>query len=368
MLIPANLEPSKCTMNKRLFALILFWILAIQSSFCQRAVGNGWYVGRHGKEMFGSGGMNYRYDRSTGRYTKGHNTRKNLYGFWTDGSYSTFLINSDWVRKFAKGYAASFGFCYEYEHFQKINIQTGVGIRWQHVEHNVAEVNFLNKEVTDRAGYPFHVSYMFYDRQDFARSWYVQVPLLAGSYFRGFYYRGGLKFQLAVSGDTKINLRGTTVAYYQQYVGMYYGDGFTEMDNHGYRLDVPIKRKGEGLDIKPDILLSGEMGYEFGFGEGYLDNTRDVVKPDVRIRFALFADWGTLNINPKSRKDLCYIPSYYKWDFPEYQFNHVLSSDKVSDKYIHNFFAGIKVTVLVGVSLGERCVICHPFRSEVFYK
>ncbi len=341
-----------------------------------------------GNGLLGSGGMNYRYNKHSGRYTEARSMRKNLWGVYCDGSYSGMFNNVPMAKVFLPGgYSGTLGFCYEYDHYGQVIVQTGVGLRWQSVGNYVNKVMFEDNSVRDAQGYCYTLIYDFYDRCDYSQILYAQVPVLVGSYFGPFYYMAGLKFQMPLWGQTQVKLKGSTVGLYEQYLGLGSGNIYQEMDNHGLRSDVPEIRTGVGLagtyksdwlSREYDVLLSAEIGWEWSNRDDY-SNTGYVERKlrrryfskrvDTRVRIAIFADWGMLNQNEHSTLLLYKIPAEYKWDFPEYEFNHIFATDEtLPDKQIHNFFVGIKLTALIGFPLEQICRLCGPFHSEREYR
>ena len=117
-------------------------------------------------------------------------------------------------------------------------------------------------------GYRFRVcdkrtlKHEFYGRQDRARNLYVQVPLYVGQYLFSTagigYWLAGFHVNCAFKGDTRQTLNATTKALYEPFLGVWH-----EMDNHGYRYNVPLERTGERLRLQFDVLAHVEAGYEY---------------------------------------------------------------------------------------------------------
>ena len=333
-----------------------------------------------GNGLMGSGGMAYRYDNRTGLYNDLRSMKKNLYGFYADGSYSGMHNNVPMAATFLPGgYSTSLGFCYEYDYYGWFMIQTGIGLRWQSVGNNVDKVITEKDGVYDSQGYRYKLVYDFYDRCDYSDILYAQLPIFVGSYIGPFYYMVGLKLQLPLWGQTRVKVKGSTVGIYEQYIGLGPGDIFQEMDNHGLRMDVPEERKGAGIagtysnefsKKKWDLLVSAELGWEWAVRDSRMNTgfNKETIY-DRRIRLAIFADYGLLNQNQHTSWPLYNIPENYKWDFPMYEFNHVFSTEQTAqNKAIHNFYVGLKFTVLFGFPYGKPCIICGPFQSEREYQ
>lgn len=318
--------------------------------------------------LFGSGGMNYRYNTRTGLYHGLRNMRKDLLGLWMDGSYSGLYSNIPLARTMPGGGSCSFGLAYEYDHYGKFFLQTGVGIRAQKVYNDVGDVLVVNDNVYDKMGYRYTLFTDYHERRDCSEMVYMQIPLLVGTYAGPMYFAGGVKLQVAHWGRTSTQMLGTTTGVYEQYFGLGAGNIFQEMDNHGLQQRVPISRGGmDRLQLKWDVLLSGEIGYEYG-KRIYSPSLPRWDEWDTRVRFALFADWGMININPNTQQPLYDIPAANKWDFPAHQFAHVFSSKETDGRHVHNFFVGIKITLLFGFPWQQVCYICGPYHSELEYR
>lgn len=314
----------------------------------------------HVSAQIRSGGTNYHYNNRTGLYNAQNSTKQNLFGFYADGSYSAMHNNVPLATAFLPGgYSGSLGFCYEYDHFGWLMIQTGIGLRWQSVGNKVENVITEKNGVFDSQGYQYKLVYNFYDRCDYSDILYAQIPVLVGSHIGPFYYMLGLKLQVPVWGQTRIKLKGSTVAVYEQFIGLEPENTFQEMDNHGLRTDVPLDRTGAGIagtysnefaSKKWDMLVSAELGWEWAVGDSRMNTGfHNKSLSDQRLRLAAFADYGLLNQYQRTSLPLYYIPNNYNWDFSMYEFNHIFSTEQTAtNPVIHNFFVGLKFTMLFG--------------------
>ena len=311
----------------------------------------------------GSGGSQYSHkngpDRRTGLYRSANVGVHHFFGVWQDDSYSIMFHNVPSVTQTPGGGALGLGVCYEYQ-IDRLKLQVGAGIRWQVVKNYVADTSFVRDYVHDTQGYRYSLQYDFRNRVDKSRNLYIQLPVMFGYGFYNVYVMAGAKFNFAVAGSTCVLDTGLTTGVYSQYLGL-----FEEMDNHGLRKDVPFyNNKLAQLQFKPDILISAEIGYEWVW-ERKKDRRSSRTREETRFRVAAFGDYGLLNINPKTKYDAIYVPEGpYQWDFPVFNRNHVLSSKMTEGKEIHNFFAGIKLTLLIGFTVEYKCVLCSPFFSE----
>jgi len=286
----------------------------------------------------------------------------NLFGVYADGSYSALFSTVPNTAYQPGGYGVGGGVCYEHQRGM-FKLQIGFGMRYQDVSNRVSDTTFFNADVSDALGYKYTLRYDFRDRVDRCTNVHAQVPVLLGMGVHGFYFLTGVKVNCAFRGTSSVSALGTTSGTYNQFLGQMY-----EMDNHGFRKDVEIHRSGNKLDFKTDVLFSFETGYEWGDemkrGVRY---RRKVSVPDFaeyRLRIAAFVDYGLPNICPQTDQNFLYIPDQYKWDFSQYEMNHVFSSSYAQPYKVHNFYAGIKVTVLIGFYVYKRCILCSDFKSE----
>lgn len=295
------------------------------------------------------------------QYTGSHH----LIGVALEGSWSAFLNNMPMAANLPGGGAAGLNILYEYQ-YSGILFQTGLGVNYQRVYNNIADTSIYHYNMLDTWSginpVPFTLKHRFEDRRDMAQQLYAQIPLYIGHYIPGTkgigYFLAGVKLNYAVWGTTEQKLRGTTTGHYERYVGIW-----EEMDNHGFRKDVPIRRSGKQLKLKFDVMAHLEMGYEYTT----LQNPHSYrIMPndrlDCRLRFAAFVDMGILNINPETKNVYYGIPQSTIYDFSTYQIDHVFSTADAKPYWLRNIYAGIRFTVLFGFQGKERCILCDPWR------
>lgn len=314
--------------------------------------------------LLGGGGTNYsnrKPDKNgllTGTYSYDHY----LFGMYAFGGYSGHLSTVPFESFKPGGVGFGIGLCFEYQYYYfKLNL--GAGAALQHVTNTLNDTTFFNNNVYDARGYNYQLQYDFYKRQDVAISYHGQVHLLAGMGYNHFYFLAGFKVNHTFHGSTRVDMFGTTSGRYEQYLGY-----FVEMDNHGLRKNVPVERKGPKLELKLDIIASFEIGTEWGNDMPHRSKYRPAnggqSKLEYRWRIAAFIDYGLLNIMPKTSKDYVYIPESYKWDFPEYQASHIFSTQDAAKYALHNLYAGVKLTILIGWYVDYKCRLCKPHDTE----
>jgi hypothetical protein len=201
-----------------------------------------------------------------------------------------------------------------------------------------------------------------FDRRDQAQQLYGRIPLYVGHYIFGgqgiAYFLAGFHAQYAFWGNTKQRLTGSTAGKYHDFVGVW-----DEMDNHGFRKNVPIERKGDQLKLKFDLMAHAEVGYEYNTQQAAKDyRVRPSDRIDCRLRFAGYIDFGILNICPETKKELYGVPEATIYDFPTYRMDHVFSTSDAARYWMRNLSVGIRFTVLFGFRPAERCILCDPWK------
>ena len=294
-------------------------------------------------------------------YTGSHH----LLGLSVDGSWSGFINNIPAAKITPGGGAFGFQLVYEYQ-YSGILIQTGLGFNYQRVFNTILDTAIYHEHMHDTWSsihdVEFTLKHRFFDRRDMAQQLYGQVPLYFGHYILGTggigYFLAGIKLNYAIWGNTKQTLTGTTSGLYERYVGVW-----EEMDNHGFRKNVPIERTDPKLKLKFDVLAHGEIGYEYTtFQNPNNYRVRPGDRLDCRIRFGAFIDFGIMNILPQGENDFFGVPEETIYDFPTYEMHHVFTTKDAQAFWLRNMFAGIRVTVLFGFQGKEHCILCDPWR------
>ena len=295
------------------------------------------------------------------QYTGSHH----LLGFSADVEWSAFLHNMPGVDVLPGGVGAGFRLVYEYQ-YSGLLIQSGLGINYQRIVTAVADTSIYHEHMHDTwsgvQDVEFTLKHRFFDRTDEAQHLYLQIPIYAGHYIVGLkglgYFLAGVHMNYAVWGTTTQRLTGTTTGLYERYVGVW-----QEMDNHGFRKDVPIERQGNKLKLKFDIVAHAELGYEYTtFQNPNSYRVRPGDRLDCRLRVAGFVDFGIINILPKTNNVFYGIPDETIYDFPTYQMDHVFSTVDAHAFWLRNLSIGVRFTVLFGFQGKEHCILCDPWR------
>ena len=333
----------------RLVALLLITLSVAPASSQTRIYGNKVHRYHHSSDRVNKMGIRSEYQE--GVY--------HLIGAYFDGAYSSFVTGSTEFTNKPGGYGLGAGLIYGYQN-GKLLIQTGVGVRYQLVKGIVADkINdplYYYPRVRDTQGTEFDLRYNFTDRTDLARSLFLNIPVMAGGYlYRNWYALGGLKIGLLLAGSTEMSAIGTSFAQYDRYIG-----DIGQMDNHGYRKDVPLVRSGDKLNVNLDLQLSGEIGYEWHLKKKAIRVRSDLDRYDYRLRIAAFADFGLISINAGQSANLYGIPANTRYDFDTFTMTHVFNSANTESAALRNLFAGVRVTVFFfGYRTKDKCLMCE---------
>lgn len=294
------------------------------------------------------------------QYTGSHH----LLGFSAQGAWSAALNNMPSVSNLPGGGLGELRIVYEYQ-YSGLIIQTGLGVGYQNISSRIGDTVIYHPSMHDSwngQDVLFTLKHSFYDRQDNYQHIYAQLPLYVGHYILGSrgigYFLAGVHINYSFWGNTRVKLTGTTTGLYERYVGIW-----EEMDNHGFRKDVPIERKGDRLQLKLDLMAHGEIGYEYTtFQNPKSYRVRPGDRLDCRLRFAAFADFGILDICPRTNTSFYETPEATIYDFPTYQFHHAFSTADAKNYWLRHLNVGVRFTVLFGFQGKERCILCDPWR------
>lgn len=314
-----------------------------------------------GQSGFSTKDVENKTDALFGTHTSLYSGSHHLFGFSMEGAWSSLISPMPQTSNTPGGGAAGLHFVYEYQYSGFI-LQVGLGLAYQRVFTPVADTAIYHPHMVDPWGGEFTLKHYFYDRTDRAQQLYAQLPLYFGRYFFGEYgigyFLAGFRFNYAFWGNTRQTLIGTTTGMYDKYVGIW-----EEMDNHGFRKDVPIERTNKDFKLKFDVMAHAEIGYEYNTQQGAKDyRIRPGDRMDARIRFAAFADFGILNSCPQTDKPFYYTPEETIFDFPTYEMNHVFSTSDAKKQWVRNLFVGLRITFLFALEPEERCILCDPWK------
>jgi len=314
-----------------------------------------------GQRGFTTKDVENKTDKLFGTHASLYSGSHHLFGVSAEGGWSNLITTMPQASNTPGGGSVGLHLLYEFQYSGFI-FQTGLGLVYQRIATPIADTVIYHEHMIDPYGAAFTLKHYFYDRTDRCQQLHGQLPLYFGKYFFGSvgigYFLAGLHVNYAFWGNTKQTLRGTTTGMYEQYIGIW-----EEMDNHGFRKDVPIEREGEQLKLKFDIMAHGEIGYEYNFQQGAKDyRVSPSDRLDARLRVGAFIDFGILNICPNTDKPFYETQEETIFDFPTYRMEHVFSTTDARKYWVRNMSVGLRLTFLFALDPEERCILCDPWK------
>lgn len=318
-----------------------------------------------GKSGFSTKDVEGKTDVLFGLHSSEYGGVHHMIGLSVEGAWSSMVTNMPLVQLTPGGGSAGLHLLYEFQ-FNGLLVQTGLGVGFQRVYNTIGDTAIYHPDIlyTWSGSTPTLITlkHQFAERQDMAQQAYGQLPLYIGHYFFGArgigYFLAGVHAQYAFWGTTKQTLTGSTSGKFEKYIGVW-----QQMDNHGFRQDVPIERTGKQLQLKVDVLAHAELGYEYNTRQSskrYRRRPSD--RMDGRLRVSGFAEFGILNICPNTQGVFYGTPEETIFDFPTYQMDHVFSTQDAAKFWVRNLNAGIRVSFLFGFQPKERCILCDTWR------
>lgn len=138
---------------------------------------------------------------------------------------------------------------------------------------------------------------------------------------------------------------------------------YVNMFNHGVREVQTLLKENGNEEARFDVMLHCEAGYEYStWSTRNYYRYRQGDQLDCRLRFALFADFGIINICPRTNNVLYDTPMESIYDFPTYRMDHVFSTRDAKEFWMRNLYVGIRFTVLFGIPWKEHCILCDPWK------
>jgi len=354
-------------MRKLLYTFLILCLVCPQIVRAQRRyqVAEQWEYQLQRLNDFSTNDVNNKTDVMWGLHTSQYTGTHHLIGLSLEGSWSAFVSNMPAAKITPGGGAAGAHLLYEFQ-YSGLLIQTGLGVNFQQVYTNIADSNMyhLNMHDTwsDVQDVEFTLKHDLHQRRDMSRNLYVQLPIYAGHYILSpvgiGYWLAGVHINYAFMGKTAQSTLVTTSGLYERYVGIW-----EEMDNHGFRKDVPLERSGKQLKLKMDVMAHAEMGYEWTTYNGphsYRVTKRS--ETDIRMRVGAFVDFGILNICPRTDNVLYDIPEETIYDFSTYQMEHIFSTQDARSFWMRNLYVGLRFTFLFGFPPQEHCILCDSYR------
>ena len=278
-------------------------------------------------------------------------------GAYVYGGYASVASAAKEIQISPGGYKLQAGGLYEFRHGY-FTLQTGAGFMYRNIKSDIGSYCYTNTSmaatwdprwdvVADSWG--MAISELRYDitsRRDELQQVYVQVPILMGINFYGIYALAGITPSLPLYQRASTSMNVSSRGSYSRYLGLGDGNYWEEMDNHGYRKDVPLSRSTLNLPSRLDLIFSLEAGYDFK------------IKDYTHLRLAAYADMSINRISGNTDKRSLYIPYESKWDFETFEATPVWYSDVANGKFTHHFSAGLKLTILYTFPKTDKCILC----------
>jgi hypothetical protein len=286
------------------------------------------------------------------------------FNIWGQGGYSKLIIKNSEVVSNIGGFGGILGLGYgiKYKHFilevglefdykssslkyNDFKMQVG-----KFIDENTGEEIPLGTTITSEmrpiveggfvhtdynSGNRFVMQYHFTDLQDRYKIGYLNIPLRLGGTFNGFYFLVGPKFGFNVLSYAETGGKHTSTGYFPQDMGY-----LEDMPHHSFVRDKADNDKTHfNGKLSLNLAASAEMGVNFLFSNTQLQE----------LRFAVFADYGLLNINTSNNntnRDIVYIPATDKigLDPNIVKYNSFVTSN-VKPSVIP-FITGLKITML----------------------
>ena len=299
---------------------------------------------------------NRRVRDSRGLVRSGETREAHTFGFYALGGFASVMGATNTISIQPGGYDARVGMVYEWRK-GFFMVQTGIATSLRQVRNDVGLVRYTNTDlmaedpqwelIVDSWGTTLaSLSYTISNRQDYIMQLNGQIPILVGGHVRSFYAMGGFTFTFPFLQETRTSMNLSSRGSYERYYGLGEYNEWQEMDNHGYREQVPINHSNNHTDQRFDVLLSFETGYDWNAYKG------------LHLRFGAYADMGLLNFSTRSNQGAVIIPYDTKWDFATFQTTPIWFSNAVQNKYLQNFTVGSKLTILFDFPEKEKCVLC----------
>lgn len=179
---------------------------------------------------------------------------RNVHYFSVSGGlgYSTLLENIPELSTMG-GVGGTFSFGYELRASQ---FWLNIAAEAQYIQStSLYNISGFDKSTYDTQGKQLLYHYEFDDALDNQQFVFVNIPILIGWHYVGFYVGAGMKFGYCLSAKEKATIQYSTTGSYSQYI-----DDFTQMSDHFYSTYTTSNT----ADLKSKFKMSivGEIGYD----------------------------------------------------------------------------------------------------------
>ncbi len=264
---------------------------------------------------------------------------KNNLLVWGSGGYSSLLTDAGKID--SKGnVGVGVGGGYEL-HYKWFRLQVG------------AEFTFLNAGLQihdfvhdvylrDNEGDYYTGHHYFTDNKDMYRMGNINIPLMLGAQFGGFYFlvggKAGLNLFTNATMSPTLNITGT----YDKYIG-----DFANIPDHNFGESTDQVKNPVTLGF--NAALSAEVGFYLPIGES----------KNIKYRLSFFGDYGLLNVHDNSQSQSLMLniaeSPYYKPAL-----NNLMLTENMKGSVVNPLYVGVKFTVLFGLIDRGDCM-CEPY-------
>ena len=233
------------------------------------------------------------------------------------------------------------GFGYE---FRNNSLWVSAGLQLEfHRSHATLDTYKYNHSGYDTQGKEVMLHYTI-EEQDQQKWQFIEIPIMVGWYFKGFYVGAGPK--IGYSLNSSIVATGT---YELSATNELYNIEFKNMPDHGY---TTYEFEGEHVaSLKPMISLIGEIGYDVLSAVPTRSQLCHVLKVGFYFEYGLNSMVEPVSTNTRIAIDPKNATSV--------QINPYLASGMTEKYRVVPFYTGVKVTYLVGGSRTARASGYH---------
>lgn len=176
------------------------------------------------------------------------------------------------------------------------------------------------------------------DQQDWRT---IDVPILLGYYYNGFYVGAGAKVGFSIGSKTFTSGNYELSAKYTDYI--------EEFHNVNYYRNYPLEKRAMDFPMRPQFSVLGEIGYDLLSPM----NTNSAICHVLKLGF--YFEYGLRSIRPKNAMDIIYIggktieqAALTGENVCNATINPFYLSETTADKWVVPYFVGVKLTYMIG--------------------
>ncbi|MCQ2348826.1 MAG: hypothetical protein MJZ65_06570 [Paludibacteraceae bacterium] len=184
--------------------------------------------------------------------------------------------------------------------------------------------------------------YRYTIRQTDQQAWQtIDVPILLGYYYNGFYCGAGAKVGFSMSSSITTGGNYDLSAQYERYIG--------EFRQVNYYTNYPIDNRRFDCNLRPQFSLLGEIGYDLLSPM----NTNSRICNVLKLGF--YFEYGLRSVRPQNTLDIVSIggktveeAARTGADVREATINPFYMSTATEGKWVVPYFVGVKLTYMIG--------------------